>query len=292
MKILITGAQGQVGSELVKTVDASNFDVLAATRNELDITQSKIVETYIQLHKPDIVINAAAYTAVDKAEKESVLAETINHHGTENLAISCAKHNIPLFHISTDYIFDGSKSEPYLEDDNSLPLGVYGESKWLGEQAIRQHIQNFIILRVAWVFGTTGNNFVKTMLRLGKEKDEINVVADQYGGPSPANDISQTLVSLAKRYQQDKKLPWGTYHYCGTPKTSWYEFATEIFKQANEMGLISKKIQVSPITTIQYPTPAKRPANSMLNCSKLKDTFGIDMPDWRESLKQILVKLK
>lgn len=292
MKILITGAQGQVGSELVKTADASNFDVLAAARNQLDITQSNKVETYIQLHKPDIVINAAAYTAVDKAEKESILAETINHHGTENLAISCAKHNIPLFHISTDYVFDGSKLEPYLEDDNSLPLGVYGESKYQGEQAIRQHIQNYIILRVAWVFGATGNNFVKTMFRLGKEKDEINVVADQYGGPSPANDISQTLVSLAKRYQRDKKLPWGTYHYCGTPKTSWYEFATEIFKQANEMGLISKKIQVNPITTIQYPTPAKRPANSMLNCSKLKDTFGIDMPDWRESLKQVLVKLK
>ncbi|MCK4863970.1 MAG: dTDP-4-dehydrorhamnose reductase [Gammaproteobacteria bacterium] len=292
MKILIAGAQGQVGSELVSVANQSKHTVFATTRSELDITQAKSVDAYISQNQPDIVINAAAYTAVDKAEEEHNLAYAINHDGVKNLAVVCSRNNIPLFHISTDYVFDGSKIDAYCEEDDVSPLGVYGESKWQGEESIREHMEQFIILRVAWVFGAHRNNFVKTMLRLGNEKDELNVVADQYGGPSPAKNIAETLIDIIGQYQKNKKLEWGTYHYCGYPKTTWHGFAKEIFHQAHEAGLLNKEPKVNPITTAQYPTPAKRPENSMLDCSKLNKTFGIEMPNWHNSLNEVLMDLK
>ncbi len=292
MKILITGAQGQVGKELVHIAIKREYNVIAAGRAELDITQKNNAEVYINNLQPDLVINAAAYTAVDKAEEEQDLAYAINRDGAENIAAACKKLNIPLFHISTDYVFDGSKLEPYSENDPVSPLGIYGISKWHGEEAIRQHLPHHLILRVAWVFGAQGNNFVKTMLRLGKDRDELNVVSDQFGGPSPAKNIAQTLINLADQYQQQQILAWGTYHYCGSLKTSWYDFAREIFSQAVKMGMLNKKVKVNPITTAEYPTAAKRPVNSMLDCSKLKTTFGIEMPDWQNALKQVLTELK
>lgn len=292
LKILVTGAQGQVGKELTHIADDKGYNVFAASRAELDITQEIKVTDYINQLQPDIVINAAAYTAVDKAENEQDLAFAINRNGAKNLALACKKQNIPLLHISTDYVFDGSKSEAYNENDSVSPLGIYGESKWQGEEVIRHNLQNYIILRVAWVFGAQGSNFVKTMLRLGKERDELNVVADQYGGPSPAKNIASTLIVLAEQYQQNNSLTWGTYHYCGSPKTSWYDFAKEIFEQGFETGLLNKQVKVKPITTAEYPTVAKRPANSMLDCSKLKSTFGIEMPEWKNALKQVLAELK
>lgn len=292
MKILITGAQGQVGKELVNIANQRSYDVISAGRTELDITQLKSVEDYILSYQPDIVINAAAYTAVDKAEEDQAAAYAINCHGADNLATVCAKQNIPLLHISTDYVFNGLKADAYSEEDNISPLGVYGESKWQGEEAIRTQLTQHIILRVAWVFGAHGNNFVKTMLRLSKDKDELNVVADQFGGPSPAKSIAKTLISLVDIYRKDKNLHWGTYHYCGIEKTNWCDFAKEIFKQAREIGLIKKEIQVNPVTTKEYSTLAKRPQNSMLNCSKLKNTFGIEMPDWRDGLNEVLTKLQ
>ena len=291
MKILITGAQGQVGKELVSIAE-QHYDVIAAGRDELDITQAKSVAEYIKSSQPDIVINAAAYTAVDKAEEDQERAYAINRDGAKNLATACAQHNIPLLHISTDYVFDGSKIDAYSETDNVTPLGIYGESKWQGEEAIRKLLSQHVILRVAWVFGAHGNNFVKTMLRLAKDRDELNVVADQFGGPSPAKSIAKTLIHLVDIYQKYKKLQWGTYHYCGTEKTNWCDFAREIFKQANEKGLMNKKIRVSSITTAEYPTLAKRPQNSMLNCTKIKNTFGIDMPDWHAGLNEVLTELQ
>ena len=292
MKILITGAQGQVGKELTTIANEEGFDVIAAGRADLDITEAQNVEEYISQCQPNIVINAAAHTAVDKAESEQDLAFAINQNGAENIALACNGLNIPLLHISTDYVFDGSKAEPYNEGDAVSPLGVYGNSKWQGEEVIRKNVNAHIILRVAWVFGAQGNNFVKTMLRLGKERDELSVVADQFGGPSPAKNIAQTLIELVKQYQNNKSLAWGTYHYCGKEKTTWYGFAEEIFKQANESGLLNKKIKVNPISTAEYPTPAKRPANSMLDCTKIKTTFGIDMPEWKDALKLVLTELK
>lgn len=291
MKILITGAQGQVGKELV-SIAKQHYDVIAAGRDELDITQGKDVAEYIESSQPDIVINAAAYTAVDKAEEDQEIAYAINRDGAKNLAIACAQHNIPLLHISTDYVFDGSKIDAYSETDSVSPLGIYGDSKWQGEEAIRTQPTQHIILRVAWVFGAHGNNFVKTMLRLAKDRNELNVVADQFGGPSPAKSIAKTLISLVDIYQKDKSLNWGTYHYCGTDKTNWCDFAKEIFRQANDKGLINKEIRVNSITTAEYPTLAKRPQNSMLNCEKIKNTFGIDMPDWHDGLNEVLTELK
>ena len=292
MNVLITGAQGQVGKELSAIALEKGFNVIAASRAELDISQTQNVEQYMSQCQPDIVINAAAHTAVDKAEDELDLAFAINRDGAANLAIACSKLNIPLLHISTDYVFDGTNTASYNENDAVAPLGVYGESKWQGEEAIRQNLNHFIILRVAWVFGAQGNNFVKTMLRLGESRDELNVVADQFGGPSPAKDIAQTLITLVEKFQQNKTLAWGTYHYCGKEKTTWYDFASEIFKQAFELGILNKQIKVNPITTAEYPTAAKRPENSMLDCSKLASTFGIEMPLWKDGLKQVLTELK
>lgn len=291
MKILITGAQGQVGKELVSIANQHGFEVIAAGRAELDISQLKNVKDFIASQSPDIVINTAAYTAVDKAETEKDIAYAINCDGAEHLALTCAKQNIPLLHISTDYVFDGTKDTTYNEEDPVSPLGVYGLSKWQGEEAIRKTCPQHIILRVAWVFGAHGNNFVKTMLRLGKERDELNVVADQFGGPSPAKNIAETLIALAEQYQNGKTLQWGTYHYCGVDKTSWCDFAKEIFTQAKEIGLLNKEVKVNPITTAEYPTPAKRPQNSMLDCAKIKNTFGIEMPKWKNALNEVLTEL-
>ena len=292
MRILITGAQGQVGKELVSIANQRGFDVIAAGQTELDITQLKKIESYVEVHQPDIVINAAAYTAVNKAEEEQDITYAINRDGTANLAAVSKEKNIPLLHISTDYVFDGTKSEAYSENDAVSPLGIYGISKWQGEETIRQTLPEHIILRVAWVFGAQGNNFVKTMLRLAKDRDELSVVADQFGRPSPAKDIAKTLIILAEQYQKEKTLEWGTYHYCGDEKVSWCGFAKEILKQAKEQGLIEKDIKVNAITTAEYQDPTKRPANSMLDCEKIKNTFGIEMPSWKESLNQVLTELK
>ena len=292
MKILITGAQGQVGKELVSIANQRGFDVIAAGQTELDITQLKNIESYVEVHQPDLVINAAAYTAVNKAEEEQDITYAINRDGTANLAAVSKEKNIPLLHISTDYVFDGTKSEAYSENDAVSPLGIYGISKWQGEETIRQTLPEHIILRVAWVFGAQGNNFVKTMLRLAKDRDELSVIEDQFGGPSPAKDIAKTLIILAEQYQKEKTLEWGAYHYCGDEKVSWCGFAKEILKQAKEQGLIEKDIKVNAITTAEYQDPTKRPANSMLDCEKIKNTFGIEMPSWKESLNQVLTELK
>jgi len=292
MKILITGAQGQVGKELVTTANKRGFTVIAAGRKELDITIAESVRGYVKSEQPELVINAAAYTAVDKAEEEQDLAFAINRNGAENLARVCNEQNIPLLHISTDYVFDGTNKNNYNEKDDVFPLGIYGASKWQGEEAIRKELAQHIILRVAWVFGAQGNNFVKTMLRLAKDRNELNVVADQFGGPSPSKDIAETLIMLSKQYQKDKTMEWGTFHYCGTEKTNWYDFAKEIFKQAKKQGLIDKEITVNAITTSEYPTPAKRPENSMLDCSKIKATFDIKMPSWKLALNRVLTELK
>ena len=292
MKVFILGAQGQVGKELVSLAEKSGFDTIAVGRSELDITMIKHVKSSIQLHKPDIVLNAAAYTDVDKAEEEQDIAYAINRDGAENLAAVCKEQNIPLIHISTDYVFDGTKSEAYSENDDVSPLGIYGMSKWQGEEAIRLKQPQHIILRVAWVFGAHGNNFVKTMLRLAKEKDQLNIVVDQFGGPSPAKSISKTLIFLVETYQKEKVLKWGTYHYCGAEKTSWYDFANEIFTQAKEKGLSDKDIKIKAIPSSEYPTPAKRPANSMLDCAKIKSAFGIELPSWKKALNEVLEELK
>jgi len=292
VKVLVTGARGQVGSELILEGEKLGLHILATGRDELDITQQQAVNDLIQIQKPDIVINAAAYTAVDQAESEPELAYAINRDGPANLAQACENNNIPLLHISTDYVLNGNKDGAYTETDMPDPQCIYGKSKLEGERAIESILKQYIILRTSWVFGANGNNFVKTMLRLGKTKDMIKVVADQYGGPTWAGDIATTLLKLVKRWGEDKRLPWGTYHYSGQPVTTWHGFTEAIFKQAEELKMIDKRPRVEPITTAEYPTPAERPLNSILDCGKLAQQLGIGPSDWQPGLEQVLVAWK
>lgn len=288
MRILITGANGQMGSELSYRGQRWGFEMLSKTRKDLDITQISQVKTAIDELNPDLVINAAAYTAVDKAEEEQQQAIAINRDGAVNLALACADAEIPLFHISTDYVFDGLKSGAYTEQDSTGPTGVYGQSKLEGEQAVRKALKQHLVLRVSWVFGAHGNNFVRTMLRLAQERDELRIVADQKGYPTFAGDIAEVLLDLAARFEEEGKLKWGVYHFSGQPSTSWYGFAKEILCQAEKVGLINRMPAIQPIETADYPTPAKRPPNSELDCSLMEQTFGIVQPDWRNGLTEVL----
>lgn len=284
MKILLTGANGQVGQAIAKISKQFTHELIACDKHSLDITNIDTIKEKYDYYKPDIIINAAAYTAVDKAESESELAFAINAKGPENLAQVCAAANIPLLHLSTDYIFDGKKTAPYVETDAAAPLGVYGESKWRGEQAIREICSKYIILRVSWVFGEYGNNFVKTMLRLMRERELLRVVADQQGCPTYADDIAYTLLSVANSQH------WGTYHYCGNTMTTWHQFAEAIHLEASQWTSLAVT-QIDAITTADYPTPAKRPQNSVLQCQKFIDTFALPTSDWRKGLQQILKQL-
>ncbi len=289
MKLLITGAKGQVGSELVKDAQARGYEVFDFGSRELDITNfEQLMQKVEQIH-PDVIINAAAYTAVDKAEQESEQAYAVNALGSENLAKACKQMAIPLLHISTDYVFDGEKDTPYTEMDQPNPTGVYGVSKLQGDQAIEAIWPRHIILRVSWVFGEQGNNFVKTMLRLAEQRDELSIVNDQFGAPTSARAISQSLQSIleADNFNQPE-FPWGTYHLQSEPGVTWFEFAREIFQQAEKLGLINKAMKLTPIPSSEFPTPVKRPANSKLDGIKLQQNFGLKPVQWQDDLQQML----
>lgn len=292
MKILVSGANGQVGRELARLAGTSQHDVTALTRQQLDITDIDSVQKVFDKYQPDLFINAAAYTAVDKAEDDVEQAFLINKTGPENLAKACHSSATPLLQISTDYVFDGSKISPYEESDPVAPLGIYGESKWAGEEAVRENIQQHIIMRTSWVFGEHGNNFVKTILRVAGERDELNVVSDQLGSPTSAAAIAAALLKMADTYQADQYLPWGTYHFSGQPFTSWYGFAMEIVRMGRESGLLDHDVKINPVSTGQYPTPAKRPANSCLDSSLLTSSLLIDADEWQSALFQVLQSIK
>ncbi len=291
VKVLITGAAGQVGSELVKLAPA-NFEVVAYNSSELDITNPQKVQQVVAEQAPALVINAAAYTAVDKAESDTERAYAVNEAGVINLAQAAVALNIPMFHISTDYVFDGGATIPYRETDPVAPTGVYGASKLAGEQALAKSGVKHIILRTSWVFSAEGNNFVKTMLRLGKERDSLGVVADQHGCPTSAASIAKILWQLARKYTEGYELPWGIYHFSNSPATTWHGFAYEIFKQAVETGVLDKAPVVNAIKTSDYPTPAKRPAWSVMDCSALVSLLGSGLPGWPQELLVVLKNLK
>mgnify|MGYP000165054615 CR=1 FL=1 len=289
MKVLLFGAKGQVGLECAAQFIATGFELIALTRDQVDLTQAETVANAIVARRPDLVVNAAAYTAVDKAESEPELADQINHLAVAAMAEACALVNAPLFHLSTDYVFDGTKTAAYVETDAVNPQGVYGASKLAGEQAVARLLPQHMILRTAWVFGRQGNNFVHTMLRLGKERDTLGVVADQRGGPTYAGDIAAALVALAKRLKEAGDLPWGLYHYSGAPACSWHEFASTIFAEAVAAGRLARAPQVNAIGTADYPTPAQRPASSVLDSTRLVEGgWGVAACDWRLRLRQML----
>lgn len=230
------------------------------------------------------MVNAAAYTNVDKAESEPETAFAVNSDGPDNLARVCADANIPLIHISTDYVFNGSKGSPYIESDQVSPIGVYGKSKEQGETRVRLHLKEHIIIRTSWMYGIHGKNFVKTMLRLGKEKKYIKVVADQYGCPTSADDMANVILTIAGQIIRSSEIKWGTYHYCGKGTTTWYNLAEAVFSFAGRYD--EKMLQkIEPIKTIDYPTPAKRPVFSALDCSLIENNFGIKARPWQKSLK-------
>ncbi|NRB37888.1 MAG: dTDP-4-dehydrorhamnose reductase [Pseudomonadales bacterium] len=281
-KILITGAGGQVGRELVDLCEEKQLNYVAYTSSELDITDEKKVFSEIIKQAPSAVINAAAYTAVDKAEIEQEKAYAVNRDGALFLAKACKTADALLLHISTDYVFDGEKKEPYTVDDIPNPTSVYGASKLAGERAIQETWEKHCIIRVSWVFGQYGNNFVKTMLRLAEERDELSIVSDQFGAPTPADEIARVILKVAFK----DKLEYGIEHIESTPGVTWYEFAQRIFSESVKIGFLNNSPLLTKINSDQFPTPVKRPANSKLL------SMSEPLIEWDLSLIKLLNKFK
>jgi dTDP-4-dehydrorhamnose reductase len=287
MRILVTGVNGQVGGELMK-LGIAGCELIPAARDVLDLADPESIENAYTLIAPDMVVNCAAYTAVDNAEDEPEVAFAVNAEGPGHLAKLCADNNIPLIHVSTDYVFDGSKTEAYMPDDAVQPLGVYGASKEAGEQAVRAQCPAHIILRTAWVFSARGNNFVGTMLRIGATMDHLRVVADQIGCPTSAHDIALAITILVRKIKSGRK-PWGTYHFCNAGMSNWHEFTQEIFTAAG--ALWGHKPAVEAITSAQYPTRAARPANSVLSTVSFEAEFDHTPRPWRLALADVIDEL-
>lgn len=287
-RILITGAQGQLGQELQKIL-APLGEVTAAGRDVLDLAQPETIRQVMATVQPAIVVNAAAYTAVDKAESDVEAAFACNEAGTGILAQEAKALGATLIHVSTDYVFDGTQSTPYLETDPTNPIGIYGQSKRAGEQAIEAAGGHYIILRTAWVYGVGGKgNFVKTMLRLGVDREELRVVSDQVGSPTWTGDLARAIAQLISQLSPDIQ---GIYHYTNSGVASWYDFAVAIFEEAKSLGFPLKIQTVKPISTAEYPTPARRPAYSVLSCAKIAAVLGSHPPHWRTALKKMLLEL-
>jgi dTDP-4-dehydrorhamnose reductase len=288
--ILVTGGVGQVATELAARGDGR---LSVVGRPEFDFDQPDTITAVFDRVKPTLVVNAAAWTAVDAAEKEVDAAYRANRDGPAALAKLCARDGVPLIHISTDYVFDGSKDAPYTEDDATGPTGVYGASKLAGEQAVLESGAHAAILRTAWVYNATGKNFVRTMLNVAQKTNTLRVVADQHGCPTNAGDLADAILAVADRMSAGWDPSYaGVFHAAGTGSTSWHGFAQAIFAEAARHG--RPEPTVTGITTAEYPTPAKRPANSRLDCSKLARVFGVRLPDWQPSLArtvEIIVSL-
>lgn len=284
IRVLVFGQTGQVATELARQA-TSDIAMTCLGRDRADLSDPAACAAAIAASDADVVINAAAYTAVDKAESEEDLATTINGTAPGAMARACAARGIPFLHVSTDYVFDGTGTRPWHPDDPTGPLGAYGRSKLVGEQAVSAAGGPHAILRTSWVFSAHGANFVKTMLRLGATRDKLTIVADQVGGPTAAADIAAALLTMARAFHAGQGTT-GTYHFSGTPDVSWADFAREIFTQS---GLTC---QVEDIPTSAYPTPAQRPANSRMDCTTLTHDFAIERPDWRASLRRVLSDLK
>jgi len=287
MKFLLLGSNGQLGFELSKAAKQRGFNCQGLDKPLFDITDQKTIYEVICQEGISFVVNAAAYTAVDKAESERDCAFAVNNEGAGYLAGACAERNLPLIHISTDYVFDGSKKAPYVETDPINPISVYGESKAAGENAVRNAHGRHIILRTSWLYGSHGNNFVKTILRLASEREELRVVADQYGCPTYAADLASAILSICDRIQRRERIEWGTYHYCGAGVTTWHEFARQICEKSRRYVAL-RCSHVKAITTEEFPTPAKRPPYSALDCKKIEASFGIARTFWQDSLAEML----
>ena len=289
-KILLFGSQGQVGTELTRILPTQG-ELIAINHSLIDLKNELDIRNCIQQNQPDIIVNAAAYTAVDKAESEIQLAHQINAVAPQIMAEESNNINAKLIHISTDYVFDGKNNLPYLENYTTNPLSVYGKSKLAGEENIKRNSNNHIILRTAWIYGTYGKgNFVKTMLKLGQEREQLKVVIDQTGSPTYAEDIAHTIAQLINRYSGIKRQE-ETYHFTNLGVCSWYDFAVNIFREAKKLNYPLTIKKVLPITTREYPTPAQRPAYSVLSTRKISEDLNLMPPYWQDSLIIMLKKL-
>ncbi len=288
--IAVLGASGQVARALSRAALRAGMPIIAAGRPDVDINDLPGLSAFIAACKPALVINAAAYTAVDKAESDEAAARSANEDGPARLATLCSLIGAPLIHISTDYVFDGKKTSPYIEDDATAPLGVYGATKAAGEEAVRHTHARHVIVRTAWVYGAEGHNFLKTMLRLGAEREVVRVVADQRGTPTYADDLAAALLDIARQVlARGDCAPFGTYHLVAQGETTWFGFAEEIFRTAALFG--HKVPRLEAITTADYPTPAPRPAYSVLDTGKIKSQFGIALPPWQQGVSACLKRL-
>jgi dTDP-4-dehydrorhamnose reductase len=292
MKILLTGSNGQVGFELQKKLSILG-EVIATDREELDLTNPDFIRTFIDQTRPDIIINPAAYTGVDKAESEPDLAYLINAMAPEVLAVKARELDIPLVHFSTDYVFDGLKKGAYVETDLTNPQSVYGKTKCDGEEKVRTHGKH-VILRTSWVFGVHGNNFLKTMLLLMQEKESLNIVSDQWGSPASATMLADVTFKIVDTILKNKNFKdYGTYHVTNDGETNWHAYASLISSEAMKLNLkvTCAPDKIHPILTSEYPTAAKRPTNSRLNTDKLKKTFMLELPYWELEVKKVLKEI-
>jgi dTDP-4-dehydrorhamnose reductase len=289
MRIMLTGANGQVGWELARSLMPLG-EVIALDRSRCDLSRPETISNVVQAIKPDVIVNAAAYTLVDKAEEEEALATTINSTSVGVIAEEARKLEALLIHYSTDYVFDGTKPESYTEEDIPNPINVYGRSKLAGEKAIVQSACDYLILRTTWVYAARGKNFLRTMLRLAQERDELSIVADQYGAPTWARNIADATTHVLTAAQQERQageFSSGTYHLCASGKTTWHGFSSAIIERAKQLSTAGsiKTERVLPIATDDYPLPASRPENSQMDSSSLTARFGIIMPDWHHAMK-------
>lgn len=284
MKVLLTGAAGQLGKSIIDRAP-KNWELIALRSDELDITKPGQIDKQFDMHKPDVVINTAAYTAVDHAESDEIKAREINGRALKYLTAKCVELDAFLVHISTDYVFDGRASLPYRETDPINPLNIYGKTKAEGEQVVMRSGARYMIIRTSWVFSEYGNNFLKSMMRLGSERDNLNVVSDQMGAPTYAGDIATVIIELLGR----KTKPTNEiYHYCGDQITSWADFAKFIFDSAFESGKLPYQVLVNNITTEAFDAAAARPKNSVLDCRKIKDFNDISLSDWQGAVRKII----
>ena len=287
MKVLLTGANGQLGCCFIDKFPI-DWILLATDSQQLDITDNLAVNNFINEHRPDVIVNAAAYTAVDMAEDEQDLAYQVNTVGPKNLAIAAQKYNAKFIHVSTDYVFDGTKNIPYTEEDTTNPINIYGKTKRNGEVAILNNNPSAIIIRTSWVFSEYGNNFVKTMLKLASNKSELSIINDQLGCPTYAGDIANTILTIIMNESDG-----GIYHYCGDQSITWFKFASKIFLITEKLNPITtKKITLKPILTSGYPTKAKRPLYSVLNMNKIEKIAGIKASDWNNALVHVISHIK
>ena len=289
MRILVTGKNGQVGHELQRSL-APLGDVIAADVEDCDLTDSAALVSLVESVKPGLIVNPAAYTAVDKAEAEPDVAFAINTVAPRVLAAQANLLHIPIIHYSTDYVFDGAKEGLYLEDDPANPQSIYGKTKWHGEENVRAMCAQHVILRTSWVFGAHGGNFLKTILRLALEKEALNIISDQFGAPTSARLLAESTAVIAQALLAGETGKFGTYHLVAGGETTWHGYATKVVELVNGLGIqtrVSVK-DIKPIPTEAYPLPAPRPKNSRLNTEKIRNTFGLDIPDWTVDVEHIL----